>query len=175
MSIHTTHPFATPPGGRDPLRRLRGRLGGAVSVWTAGLGTRAGERAGLTVTSLLVADGAPGHVIGLVDADSDLADLLSPGAPLVVQLLHWSDQWLAEVFAGLAPSPGGMFTTGSWEMSEWGPRMTGRSWLGARVAEEPRPAGWPLLVDAVIEHIDLVDEDPDNPPLLHRRGTYQRG
>ena len=36
MTIHTTHPFLEPEGDRDPVRRLRGRLGGTVSLWTAG-------------------------------------------------------------------------------------------------------------------------------------------
>ena len=36
MTIHTSHPFADPEP--DPLRRLRGRVGGAVSLWTAGRG-----------------------------------------------------------------------------------------------------------------------------------------
>ena len=33
MTIHSGHPFPTPD---DPVRRLRGRLGGTVSLWTAG-------------------------------------------------------------------------------------------------------------------------------------------
>ena len=34
MTIHTEHPFLDPEP--DPVRRLRGRLGGAVTLWTAG-------------------------------------------------------------------------------------------------------------------------------------------
>ena len=52
MTIHNEHPFGTPEGERDTARRLRGRLGGQVSLWTTGTGT---ERAGLTVSSLMVA------------------------------------------------------------------------------------------------------------------------
>ena len=33
MTIHDTHPFADPHP--DPVRRFRGRLGGAVTLWTA--------------------------------------------------------------------------------------------------------------------------------------------
>ena len=43
VTIHTTHPFADPDA--RPARRLRGRLGGAVTLWTAGAGA---DRAGLT-------------------------------------------------------------------------------------------------------------------------------
>ena len=33
MTIHAEHPFPTPT---DPVRRFRGRVGGTVSLWTAG-------------------------------------------------------------------------------------------------------------------------------------------
>ena len=36
MTIHSGHPFADPEP--DPVRRLRGRLGGAVTLWTTGDG-----------------------------------------------------------------------------------------------------------------------------------------
>ena len=73
MTIHTTHPFLEPEGDRDPVRRLRGRLGATVSLWTAG---SADARAGLTVSSWLVAGGEPGRVLALLDPDADLTDVL---------------------------------------------------------------------------------------------------
>ena len=36
MTIHAEHPFLEPEGSRDPARRFRGRLGGAVTLWTVG-------------------------------------------------------------------------------------------------------------------------------------------
>ncbi|WP_246456190.1 hypothetical protein [Nocardioides mesophilus] len=36
MTIHSEHPFLEPEGSRDPVRRMRGRLGGAVALLTAG-------------------------------------------------------------------------------------------------------------------------------------------
>ena len=72
MTIHSSHPFLDPEGDRDPVRRLRGRLGGTVSLWTAG---GPDERAGLTVSSWLVAGGEPGRVLALLDPD----DVLNPG------------------------------------------------------------------------------------------------
>ncbi|SDU85068.1 Flavin reductase like domain-containing protein [Microlunatus sagamiharensis] len=111
MTIHSEHPFATPVGDRDPLRRLRGRTTSPVSLWTAGTGR---DRAGWTVSSFLLADGDPGEVVGLLDEDSDLATLLTtgdgaaqPGATLVVTLLGWEQRALADAFAGLAPRPAG--------------------------------------------------------------------
>ncbi|HYF71787.1 MAG TPA: flavin reductase, partial [Nocardioides sp.] len=86
MTIHSEHPFLDPDP--DPVRRFRGRLGGAVSLVTAGAGR---ERAGLTVSSLLVANGDPAQVVMLVDPDSDLHDVLTGPATrsAVVQLLSW--------------------------------------------------------------------------------------
>ena len=43
MTIHSEHPFLEPEAERDPVRRLRGRLGGAVTLWTAGDGTGPGR------------------------------------------------------------------------------------------------------------------------------------
>jgi len=106
-----------------------------VSVWTA-LGR--GHRAGWTVSSFLVADGEPGEVVGVVDEDSDLADLLThPQAQpaVVVNLLSWEQRSLADAFAGQAPAPGGVFRLGEWTESEWGPVLLGSAgWIGARLA-----------------------------------------
>ena len=77
VTIHTDHPFAD--AEPDPVRRFRGRLGGAVTLWTAGSGD---DRAGLTVTSLMVANGEEPRLLALLDPDSDLlAELrrLGPG------------------------------------------------------------------------------------------------
>ena len=71
VTIHTEHPFLDPDA--DPVRRLRGRLGGAVTLWTSGSER---SRAGLTVSSVMVAGGEPGRVLGLVDPDSDFRDVL---------------------------------------------------------------------------------------------------
>ncbi|MGH3508669.1 MAG: flavin reductase, partial [Nocardioidaceae bacterium] len=60
MTIRSEHPFADPEPARDVVRRFRGRLGGTVSVWTSGSGD---GRVGLTVSSLVVAQGEPGHVL----------------------------------------------------------------------------------------------------------------
>lgn len=174
MTIHSEHPFADPPGDRSPLRRFRGRLASPVSVWTAADG---GRRAGWTVSSFLVADGEPGEVVGLVDEDSDLADLLGrPGSQpaVVVNLLGWPQQQLADAFAGQAPAPGGVFRLGEWTGSAWGPVLFGSAgWIGARLlAEAPVHAGWGLLVRAVVEHVELPTM-PDDGLLVHVRGRYR--
>lgn len=169
MTIHSHHPFADPEHERDAVRRLRGRLGGTVSLWTAGAGT---GRAGLTVSSLMVANGDPAHVLALVDPDSELAAVVQTTRRAVVQLMEWPHRDLAEAFAGLAPAPGGVFRLGTWTDTAWGPLLEGSSaWVGVRLDDEVRDVGWSLLLDGTIEHVEIGEE---RQPLVHRRGRYVR-
>lgn len=166
MTIHTEHPFAdaTP----DPVRRLRGHLGGVVTLLTAGAGL---DRAGLTVTSLLVAAGDTARVVALVDPDSSLADAVQATGRAVVALLGWPDRALAEIFAGAAPAPGGAFRQADFEDTPWGPRLVGdRSWAGLAL-ESVSEVGWSAQLTMVVEEIG-VGEDRD--PLLHHRGRLRR-
>lgn len=166
MTIHTTHPFADPDP--DPARRLRGRLGGTVTLWTAGAGT---GRAGLTLTSVLVALGEPARVLGLVDPDSDLALAVEGSGRAVVQLLSWPDRDLAEGFAGTAPAPGGVFRQAEFVDTDWGPRLAhATTWAGV-LLEEVADVGWSRLLTCTVEHLE-VGEDTD--PLGHRRGRFVR-
>jgi len=169
MSIHTGHPFLEPEPERDPVRRLRGRLGGAVSLWTTGVGSR---RTGLTVSSLMIAAGDPAHVLALVDPDSAFTEMFEDTGTAVVQLLEWRHRDLADAFAGVAPAPGGVFRLGSWTDTPWGPLLAGASaWAGVRVTEHQREVGWSLLLDTTVEHCEIGEETE---PLVHRRGRYVR-
>ena len=168
MTIHAEDPFADPPERRDAVRRLRGRLGATVSLWTAG---DSADRAGLTVSSYMVAHGDPGHVLALVDPDSELAGMVADTGRCVVQLLEWRHRGLADAFAGTAPAPGGPFRMATWHDSDWGPVLEGASaWAGLRVAGT-QEVGWSLLVDGVVERVELGEEVA---PLVHRRGRYIR-
>lgn len=167
VTIHSEHPFLEPEPDRDPVRRFRGRLGGAVTLWTSAAGD---ERAGLTVSSLMVAGGEPAHVLALVDPDSDLAEVARRSGAAVVALLEWRHRELADAFAGVAPAPGGPFRAGTWTDTEWGPLLDGASgWVGLRLTDDPREVGWSLLLDGVVEHVELGEE---RQPLVHRRGRY---
>ncbi|MGH3446523.1 MAG: flavin reductase family protein [Nocardioidaceae bacterium] len=171
MTIHSEHPFLPPEEERDAVRRLRGRLGGTVTLWTTGSGSS--ERAGLTVSSRMIATGDPGHALALLDPDSDFAEMLGKTRTAVVHLLGWEHRDLADAFAGVAPAPGGVFRMGEWSECEWGPLLSGASsWAGVRLVDgELQPVGWSVLADAVIEHVEIGDESQ---PLVHRRGRYQR-
>ena len=71
MTIHHTHPFADPPSARDAVRAFRGR-------WPPGspCGRRWGSAglAGLTVSSLMVANGVPPAHPRALDPLSDLCE-----------------------------------------------------------------------------------------------------
>lgn len=167
MTIHTSHPFLDPEP--DPVRRLRGRLGGTVTLLTAG---DDGGRAGLTVTSLMVANGEPARVLALVDPDSDLADVVARTGRAVLQVLAWPHRDLADAFAGVAPAPGGPFRTGTFAESPWGPRLEDASAWAGLALESATTVGWSSLLTLVVDEVSIADEER---PLLHRRGRYFSG
>lgn len=164
MTIHSTPPFADPPAARDAARRLRGRLPAPVTLWCTGAGR---GRAGLTVSSVLVAPGEPARLIGLLDPDADLTLALQREGRFTVAVLTPSQRRLVEVFAGTGPAPGGPFTQeGAFTDTAWGPRPTASdTWAGA-VLEGVRNVGWSLEVTGVLEHVALGDAEP----LVHVRG-----
>jgi len=166
VTIHSQHPFLPPEDERDPVRRLRGRIGAAVTLWTAG---EPDSAAGLTVSSMLVVGGEPGRVLGLLDPDADLAEVLRQTDRFVVSMLRWPHRALADAFAGTAPAPGGPFRLASWASTEWGPAVVDAlAWVGCR-RSDTRPLGWSLLVEGEVEQVHLGHDDA---PLLHRRGRY---
>lgn len=165
MTIHSDHPFMPPSGDRDPLRRLRGRMPAPVTVWASGTG---GNRAGLTISSVIVANGEPAHVLALVDADSDWWS--SGPESVAVNVLAQEHRFLADAFAGTAPAPGGPFTLGDWSDSDWGPVLSDSAgWLGVSLLGETRAVGWGLLVEGVVEHVEPGEADA----LIHLRGRYE--
>jgi flavin reductase (DIM6/NTAB) family NADH-FMN oxidoreductase RutF len=169
VTIHSEHPFLEPESERDQVRRFRGRLGGAVTLWTSASGVR---RAGLTVSSVLVAPGEPARILGLVDPDSDLVPAVQDTGTAVVQLLAWKHRDLADAFAGVAPAPGGAFRLGDWDETPWGPVLAGvGGWAGLRLTGPMVEVGWSLLLDGVVERVQISTETE---PLVHRRGRYVR-
>ena len=120
---------------------------------------------------MLVAAGDPAHVLGLVDEESELWE--DPPTTLTVNVLGPGHAYLAEAFAGTAPAPGGPFTLGEWNDSEWGPVLADASaWLGVRLVDEPpRHVGWGLLLDGVVERVEAASTEV----LAHVRGRYLGG
>ncbi len=147
---------------------MRGRLPAPVTIWTAGAGT---ARAGLTVSSVLVADGEPGRIVGIIDDESTLWDVMSSTGRAVITMLHHGEHLLADRFAGILPSPGGPFAVGEWADSPYGPvPLDAGTWAGVTLDESSR-FGFGLMVAATIAELH-VTTDPLK-PLVHVRGRYR--
>ena len=165
VSIHSEHPFLPPAEDQDAVRRLRGRLAATVTLWTSGEGA---ARAGLTVTSLLVAGGEPGRILALIDPDSDLLDAVRERGRFVVSVLGPAQRGLADAFSGTAPAPGGGFAQAEFVQTAWGPRPAASgTWAGCRLDGEVA-VGWSALLTGSVEQVQL----DETAPLVHLRGRY---
>ena len=167
--IHDEHPFATPPDLRDPVRRFRGRLAAPVTLVTAGSGER---RTGLTISSLLVADGVPSYVHFLVGSSSDLWDAIRETGAFIVHVLEAEHRELSDRFAFIRPSPGGLFRGIDAIDTDHGPEI---ATVGSRAY--CRYVGhfddaYSTLVHGIVEQVML--DDLRN-PLQYFRGEYFHG
>lgn len=165
--IHDENPFVDEPDLRDPVRRYRGRLAAPVTVVTSG---SADDRTGLTVSSLNVIEGEPGIIQIVIGPTTDLWTVTRSSGAFVVHILESGDRHLAEVFAGLRPSPGGVFAGLDLIDSDHGPiivRLANRAFC--RFVER-HELGYSGIVTGEIEAIETVGLDD---PLVHFRGGYR--
>jgi flavin reductase (DIM6/NTAB) family NADH-FMN oxidoreductase RutF len=168
MSIHDTDPFATPEEHRSPVRRFRGRLPAAVTLWTS-YHPDTGE-AGLTVSSTMVVDGEPGRLLGTLDDESDVWAAIEASGAFTVMPLGPADRQLADRFAGVLPAPGGPFRGYEWGRTDFGPVLADRNtWAGCRL-DTVRKFGWGLLIEATIADLRVGSVAA---PLLYYRGRYR--
>jgi len=165
--IHSENPFADDPDSRDPVRRFRGRLSAPVTIFTSG---DHAHRTGLTVSSLLVVEGESGLVEAVIGPTTDLWEAVAETGRFVVHVCDERHRHLAEVFAGLRPSPGGIFAGLPVGESEWGPIIDD---LGDRAYcsfESRREVGYSGLVTG---RIDWVEAGDLTNPLAYFRGNYR--
>jgi 3-hydroxy-9,10-secoandrosta-1,3,5(10)-triene-9,17-dione monooxygenase reductase component len=147
IRIGTEHPFTTPPQRRDPARRLRGRLVAPVTVWTTG---RPSTGAGLTVSSVLVAEGHPARLLGLIDPTSAFWEAMRETDAFVVHIPTESDRALAERFGEIRPPIRDPFDGLEVTQSPWGPVLGGRRPRTACRLAGSVPAGYAELVQGTI-------------------------
>ena len=167
--IHDDHPFATPPDLRDPVRRFRGRLAAPVTVVTAGSGE---GRTGLTVSSLLVAEGEPSHVHFLLGPTTDLWHSISRTGAFIVHVAEHEHRDLSDVFALARPNPGGLFSGLEVTDTGYGPAIARIETRAYCRYTGHRSTGHYVLIDGRIEEIDLHDL---RHPLGYFRGEYTGG
>lgn len=161
-------PFAAPPDARDPVRQFRGRLAVPVTVITSGGGD---DRTGMTVSSLVVAEGEPGYVQFLAAPTADVVDAIDRTRRFVVHILESGHRAISDIFAGQRPSPGGLFATVPSQDGPWGPVLLdvpNRAFCSGAHADE---IGYSLLITATIDSIEIAALDD---PLLYFRGAYRR-
>lgn len=165
--IHDDDPFAPDPSELDPVRHFRGRLTAPVTVVSSGTGDTA---TGLTVSSLLVVEGDPGQIQLVVGPTSDLWASIEETSRFVVHVCRSQDRHLAEVFAGLRPSPGGVFRTVETTDSDWGPvidRLETRAFCTLVSMDE---IGWGGVITGQIDQVDTIGFDD---PLTYFRGRFR--
>lgn len=167
MTIHTDHPFLPDPADRDQARRFRGRLAAPVTIVTAGEGD---DKTGLTVSSLVVVEGEPPIVVLVVGPNSDLWDALGSSGRFVIHVCGAGESGRAEVFAGLRPSPGGIFAGSATVQTEWGPVLIDLKDRAFCRLLDRREVGYSGLVTGSIDRVEVTAlEDP----LAYFRGTYR--
>ena len=167
IRIQMQPPFTVPSERRDPARRLRGRLVAPVTVWTAG---QLPGGAGLTVSSVLVAEGQPARLLGLIDPTSAFWETSQETGAFVVHVLAAGDRALAERFGEVRPPIRGPFEGLGVAESPWGPVLGGsRPHAACRLAGST-PVGHGELVEGVIEQLELPDLEN---PLAYLHGSYR--
>ena len=165
--IHDEHPFLKPVSDRDPARRFRGRLAAPVTIVTAG---DEDERVGLTVSSLVIAEGEPPVVYLLLGATTDLWYAVEDTRRFVVHIAEADHRGLADVFAGLRPSPGGPFFGLDTKQSDHGPVLTNLENRAYCSLLHSREESYSLLVAAAVDDIEV---DGIDDPLTYFRGGYR--
>lgn len=165
--IHDEHPFATPQNDRDPARRFRGRLAAPVTIVTAG---DADQRVGLTVSSIVVAEGEPSRVYFLVGSTTDLFYAMEETGRFIVHVCEQGDEAIADVFAGLRPSPGGMFVDLDVEQSPYGPVLLDMGTRAFCTYQGGDEETYSFVASGEIDHLDLSEIDD---PLVYFRGEYR--
>jgi flavin reductase (DIM6/NTAB) family NADH-FMN oxidoreductase RutF len=165
--IHGENPFVDAPDQRDPVRRFRGRLTAPVTIVAAGTPA---NRTGLTVSSLNVIEGGPGSVHLVIGPTADIWDAMAATGRFIIHICRREDRRLAEVFAGLRPSPGGIFSGLAIDDTEHGPVMIelpDRAYCRLVERIETGNSG------VVIGEIDHVEIGELSDPLVYFRGAYR--
>ena len=166
--IHDEHPFAAPPDLRDPARQLRGRLASGITLLTSG---GPDSRAGLTVSSLLIAEGEPSRVVVLVGEATDVWYAIEQTGSWVLHVVGATDRGLSDRFAGLRPSPGGVFVGLDVEDTPWGPTIPSLATRAYCRLERSVETGFHRLVTGMVDQIDLEGAAD---PLVYYRGRYRK-
>lgn len=154
--VHEEHPFQEPMSERDPVRRFRGRMAAPVTIVTSG---SEDDRAGLTIASVMVAEGDPGLVYFLVGSTTDLYFALQKTGKCVVHIGSQRHRGASDVFAGRGV-----------EQAGHGPVLTDFDNLLRATVVSMEESSFSVLVAAAIDSVTLADTGD---PLVWYRGSYR--
>ena len=115
-------------------------------------------------------EGEPGRIEAVIGPTTDLWDAVADTGRFVVHVCGERHRHLAEVFAGLRPSPGGTFAGLSVTDSEWGPLIDDVADRAFCSFESRREAGHTGLVTGRIDRVEVGDFTN---PLAYFRGSYR--
>ena len=122
------------------------------------------------MSSVLVAEGEPARLLGLIDPTSALFEAAQETGAFVVHVLAAGDRALAERFSEIRPPIRGPFDGLQVAESPWGPVLGGSRPRAACRLAGSTPVGYAELVEGMIEQLELVDlEDP----LAYLHGGYR--
>ena len=128
------------------------------------------DRTGLTVSSLMIAEGDPALVYFLLGSTSDLYDALEATGRFVVHVCTTAERELADVFAGLRPAPGGPFAGREVEAGSHGPVLTNLTTRILGTVRSLREESYSVLVTGAV---DEVENGELLRPLAYFRGRYR--
>jgi 3-hydroxy-9,10-secoandrosta-1,3,5(10)-triene-9,17-dione monooxygenase reductase component len=158
-------PFATPDQERDPVRRLRGRLPSSVTVWTAWDPRR--RAVGVTVSSVMIGEGEPPLVFGLLSPLADVWEAIQARGSWVMHLLAGDQVRLSDQMAGRYPDD--PFRGFEITESAVGPVLSQARTRAMCSLIEGRELGWSMLV---VGRVDAIELGPPDKPLVHYRSAY---
>jgi 3-hydroxy-9,10-secoandrosta-1,3,5(10)-triene-9,17-dione monooxygenase reductase component len=161
-------PTVVPTEQRDVVRRFRGRLAAPVTIWTAN--DEDGERYGLTVSSVLVAEGKPARVLGLLGDLTDVWEAIRATSRFIVHVVGEGEARVADDFAGRRPGPDAPFNDLDTMDAGWGPEIARFGTRARCTLETATEVGYSLLVQGRIEEITV--DGSSGWPLVHHRGAY---
>ena len=140
-----------------------------VTAWTSE--SPATGRAAITVASVMIVEGAPPTVLGLVDPLSTFVDAVTSSCRFVVHIVPEARYRLADQLAGRSPTALDRFADVAVSMSTWGPVLDDLTSRAYCTLLDVKRVGEALLVHGAIDEVDLEDRAPE--PLVYLRGYYR--
>jgi flavin reductase (DIM6/NTAB) family NADH-FMN oxidoreductase RutF len=117
-----------------------------------------------------LAEGDPSLIVGLVNDTTPLYDTIVETERFVVHVLDASARRVAEVFAGLFPSPGGIFSGVKFHDGHYGPLLDDFPNRALCRLQRIDEAGFQRIVRGVVDEFEVaVAEDP----LVYFRGRFR--